>query len=500
MSTPKSNSSKDIARLAVRGTVWVTLSQYLTIAVGFAANLVLTRLLTPEIFGVFALGMFWLGVLGLRAKAGLNYAALRQTELSGDLLGTYAALELGLALMGVAVSGLAGVGLVAGLGYAPEVAYVLVGLSLGEVLMALNSPLALATEREMMLGRPGAIWLAANMAAYAVVLGLAWAGAGVWSLVAVNLITYSLMLVGMLMYCRQRVPHIFALRWGWSANLARTLFREGLPTGLSLTAVLSVSNQYDNFMVGTFLNTTTLGFYDRAFRMAHWSNMVLTTVVGRVGYLTFTKVKDDLPRLTHAVRLGLWVLTTLGLPFTLIIIFAAPDLVSLLYGPAWAQSAIYLPFIAFTALILPVHNLAFWLATALGQQKAASGLFVAQAVAIVVLVTPLTLTLGMAGTLAGVAGAATLAGGLSYAYIFRQLPLTWRETLLPPLIAAALTASVLAAVVSWPPVSTLAPWVRLMLVAGLAPTTYLLTIWAAARAETQERLRYLLSTWRPATP
>lgn len=498
MSTPGA-SQNNLARLAVRGTVWVTVSQYLSILVGFAANLALTRLLTPETFGVFALGMFWLSVLGLRAKAGLSYAAIRQPELNGALLGTYTALEVSLALIGVAVSALAGVILVAGLGYVPAVGWVLVGLAVGDVIMALNSPFSLATERELLLGKPGAIWLVANVLAYALVLGLALAGAGVWSLVAVNIVTYTFTLLGMAWYCRRHLPHLFTLRWQWSPTLARTLFREGLPTGLSLTAVLSVSNQYDNFMVGTFLGTATLGFYDRAFRMAHWSNMVLTTVVGRVGYLTFAKVKDDLPRLTHAVRLGLWTLTTLGIPFTLILIFAAPDLVHLLYGPVWAQSAVYLPFIAFTALILPVHNLAFWLATALGQHKTASGLYAAQALAIVALVTPLTLTLGMAGTLAGVAGAATLAGGLSYAYIFQQLPLTWRATLLPPLSATALTVSLLWGMVNVPGWEILPPWLHLLSVAGITPVVYVLAVWLVARRETQDRLRYLFNTWRPAS-
>ena len=74
-------------------------------------------------------------------------------------------------------------------------------------------------------------------------------------------------------------------------------------------------------------------------------------IVGRVGFLTYSKVQNDLPRQTHAVRLSVWVLSTLGIPITLLLVFGAPDIVYLLYGPTWSESAVYLRFLAIYSLV-----------------------------------------------------------------------------------------------------------------------------------------------------
>lgn len=107
--------------------------------------------------------------------------------------------------------------------------------------------------------------------------------------------------------------------------------------------VVTVMNQFDNFLIGTFVGATTLGFYDRAYRTSQWPNILLTAALIRVGYLTFAKVQNDIPRLTHAVRLCIWVITTLGTPMALAIFFSAPDLVTVLYTEKWLPSA---PFFA----------------------------------------------------------------------------------------------------------------------------------------------------------
>ncbi len=85
--------TRRLARRAARSTIWVTIGTYLNQLIGFVSVLIMTRLLTPEVFGWFSLATFWSTLLSVHSKLGLNYAAIRQPATDGKLLGTYTALE-----------------------------------------------------------------------------------------------------------------------------------------------------------------------------------------------------------------------------------------------------------------------------------------------------------------------------------------------------------------------------------------------------------------------
>src|SRR5258708_7546513 len=342
---PLPTASSQIARTAMRGMVWVTLGNYLVTLTSFGANLVLVRLLPPELFGFFSLATFWMSLLNLRTKSGINYAAIQRKALDGPLLGTYFGLDLLSTVVSLALITLAAL-LLPMLGYAREVVLGMVVLMGADSLSALVGPLAMALEKELQVSRLMLVTLGATALAYGGAVGLGLAGGGLWSLLVINIVLNAVSVVGVFWFCRQRLPQVFRLRWQFSKDLARQLLRQGLPTGLSLTAASTIVGQFDNFLVGTFVGYAALGYYDRAFRLAHWADIALTVVVAPIGFLTVAKVRDDLPRLTPTVRLSFWALTTLGFPFVLILMLGAHDVVSVVYGPPWQQSGLSLPFLA----------------------------------------------------------------------------------------------------------------------------------------------------------
>ncbi len=58
-----------LAYRAVRGSLWSVGSAYWVIGFGFVANILLTRLLTPAVYGDFALAVFFATLFQLRSKA-----------------------------------------------------------------------------------------------------------------------------------------------------------------------------------------------------------------------------------------------------------------------------------------------------------------------------------------------------------------------------------------------------------------------------------------------
>lgn len=385
-SASRPTNTRTLARRVVRSTVWVTLGTYLNQFIGFVSVLIMTRLLTPEVFGWFSLATFWSALLSVHSKLGLNYAAIRQPATDGKLLGTYTVLEAIAAVSSFVLSIVTGLILLA-VGTASEVVTALIVLVTVECIGVLALPFSLALDREMEISRPTLVMAISATVAYAVAIGLALAGVELWSLLAINCITSFLSVIGIYRICRRRCPQVFQFKWRYSRPLAKRLLADGLPTGLSLAALSNIVTQFDNFLIGTLVGYTTLGYYDRAYRIAHWPNLLLTVVITRIGFLTFARVQDDAPRLAHTMRLSLWVLTTLGIPMALFLFFGAPDVVLVLYGPTWSESAYYLRFLTIYSLVSPFINTGFWLAVALGHRRIVAGFTGTQA-ALLILRSP----------------------------------------------------------------------------------------------------------------
>lgn len=492
--TAEPDHGATVARIAVRSTVWTTLGNYAGQAIGFAALLLLTRALTPETFGYFALGSFWVGVLSLRGKLGLSYATIRQGPTTGALLGTFWGLDVAIVLASLLLTALGAWALTA-LGLAPEIGQAMLGLMLAEAITALMSPLALALEKELQVSRLTLVNLLVSVAAYAAALGLAWAGYRLVSLLAVTLVTNTLSIIGWYWLCRVRLPEVFTWRWRFDPALARELVRQGLPTGLSLTAVSTLSSQIDNFIVGTWVSPTALGYYDRAYRIASWPNVLINAVIQRVGFLTYAKVKDEPARLAHAVRLSLWIALTGATAMGLGLALNAHDVVAVLYGERWAPAAPLLPFLAVVGICTPMIGTAFWLAVAVGRTRVGAALTFAQLAAIALGAGWLTWRLGLAGTLLGVTVGYAFSFGLSWGYIRQEVKLTTWETLGPNALAAGAVIGLLLGLQAWPGWPALAPFTRLMLALPLIGVVHLGLVALLQWRETVARVRYLRRTW-----
>jgi len=458
--------------------------------------LVLTRLLSPETFGFFALANFWVGLLNLRNKAGLSYAAVRQSQTDGNLLGTYFALDVASAIGSTLIGAITALILYRGGYYKPEVVLALLVLLGAEQITSLVGPLSIALEKEMQLSRMMLVTLASSLMSYSAAIALALRGAGLWSLLLINPLAYTVGLGGTYWVCRRRLPHVLGLRWQFDKPLAMQLLHQGLVTGLSLATLGAIVSQFDNFLIGTFVSPTTLGFYDRAFRIASWPSLLLTTIIARVGFLTMSKVKDDPPRLTHTVRLSLWVLTTLGIPLVLAVLFAANEVVRVLYGQKWSESAFYLRFLIVSNMCGNFTTVAFWLSVALGHKRITALLTAIQAVALIVIATPLTLALGSIGTVIGVC--MTMGIGLIFGcvYIFRQTTLTFSETFAPPLLAGTIAILALIALTGSSLLNGLTPLFRLLFIGTVDASVFLGSLFLMRRTEMLERIQYLRRTWQ----
>lgn len=487
---------RSLAKVVVRGTVWVTMGNYVNQLIGFVSTLVLTRLLSPDIFGAFALASFWYGLLNIRSKIGLNYAAIQAGPITETLLGTYFILDLGSAVCSVLLTVLfAWISWFSGF-HDEKVAVIACILMFIDAMTSIVGPYAIALEKEIQVSRTTIVTLIANLIAYPIAIGFAMYGIGIWSLLVINFCTYSVSMVGAYWLCKRRLPGVALLKWRFDRVLAKQLLQQGISTGISLALLGIIVGQFDNFLIGKLVSERELGYYDRAYRLANWTNVLFTAVLGRIGFLTMAKVKEDAARLQHTVRLSIWGVLMMGIPMALVLCFAASEIVAVLYGPNYAVSAHFLRVLAITNFMWTLISVGFWLSVSLGHQSINFRFSVIQAIILVIVATPLTILYGSTGTLVGVVIAMSVALILYSRYTLRTVSLSLNETFLRTGFSAIVTIGVLSILV-WQ-INTFATGAifKLLLIMTTTALTFGICVFLFDRKMLFEQVTYLSRLWQ----
>lgn len=413
-----------LAQRAVRGAVFVLFSSYANMGLGVVYGILLARLLTPEHFGVFAGAMFFASLFDVRGKLGLDYAFIHKQPTTPELLSTHFGLQVCAALITLLVSGFAAL-ILAQFNYHPAIAILIVALAGAWLLEACGTTARTALEKELSFGRSTGVITGALTVSYLAALLVAWLGGTYWALWAQLLVNATLSTVGFWWaYRRFGTPAEFT--WRLDPTLVHWMLRFGaIMTVASIATVVLL--QFDNFLVLTLVGTTAAGYYVQAYKIAQWPTGLVTHIVSRVSAPTYSKLQNDLPRLSKAFELNLWLILTVSLPLALGIFAAAPDFLRLLYGEMWIPATTPLRFLIAYAVLRPLLDDTGALLIAIGRPERVTRVMLKQAIILIIVATPLTLVFGSIGTAIGVGIAFAIGISLMYNYIVRLLNINlWR--------------------------------------------------------------------------
>lgn len=261
---------------AARGSAWTALSFVAAQGLRLGSNLVLTRLLFPEAFGIMALVTVLLVGLMLFSDMGVGPAIMQSKRGDEpDFLNTAWTIQiLRGGLLWLAACALA---YPAALFYdQPLIAALLpvAGLSL---LFAGFEPTRVDTaNRHLLLGRLTVLDLTSTLIGIVVMLMLAYATRSVWALVFGGVVTAAVRLVLLWLFMPGQGNH---LRWEKAAG--RELLHFGFWIFLSSVAGFLVS-QGDRAVLGKFLSIEGLGIYNIGAFLAMFPIMLGSAVTARV--------------------------------------------------------------------------------------------------------------------------------------------------------------------------------------------------------------------------
>jgi PST family polysaccharide transporter len=167
---------------------------------------------------------------------------------------------------------------------------------------------------------------------------LAIAGAGVWSLVAQQLITLSVRLL------------IVAVGTRWVPRLpARAPMRGLLTFGLSAFGVQAlnyVSSSIDSVLIGRYLGPTQLGLYDRAYQLFKLPMQQIAAPLTRVALPVLARQQDDMSRLNVAIRRAHHLIVLLIGAALTFLLAAGQAVIGVFLGSGWSGAAPVLSILA----------------------------------------------------------------------------------------------------------------------------------------------------------
>jgi PST family polysaccharide transporter len=314
---------------SARGSLYNIIVAGATILLGFLRTVLLMRWLEPDDFGVLGLSLFFITLLTPFAAFGLDNALLQEKEPTRSSYSTHFALRLGLGSLAVLFGLLAAPALIYFYSDRPLIVTIFLILLLLTLVEATYATPAVVLRRELRFGALALINLAASLAMTLVAPLLAWAGAGIWSLVAEQA-------VGPLV--RWTAIYLFIRPWRVSVHLDRQKARQSLQFGSRVTGshLLGVIlDRFDDFWTGTYLGTTALGYYSRAYEMAQYPERILANPIVNVFSAAYARLQDDRLQLSRAFFRSSSFLVRAGFLLAGILFVSASEITIILFTETW---------------------------------------------------------------------------------------------------------------------------------------------------------------------
>jgi len=409
-----------------------------SVVVTAAGGIALARLLTPEVFGLYAILIFVI-TLGVRfSELGLGAALIQRrdldlaTGLSAAFTATFAlALVLGAAIMAAAP-------LVARWpGVSSEVTAPVRWLALLVVFSSLRMPAMVLLERRLAYLPLTIAETADTVAFYLVAIAAAVAGAGLWSFVLGALAARAANLAVLWSATRWRPT----LRWNRRELIPvlkfGILFQGSVLIGVAGDAVVPT-------FVTAWSGVTAVGYLNWAATLA-FLPLQIVSIAGRVLFPALSSLQTEPDRFAEATARAINRVTTILYPAAALLLAGADPVVRLVFGEAWVPAVPAVRCFCLSAIIGGTSTIFVHALYGLGRPDLVFRLNLASAALLWILTVALVPWLGFVGF--AVASATLACAGVSFTALSlrRLVPLHVLTAVRVPLTASIGSAAVLAA-------------------------------------------------------
>ena len=313
---------------------WIFLGRQFQFVLSMVFQLLIMRLLSPKIYGVYALAISSLGFVAMFVSFGFSHSiiqfqnikSIEKNVLAVTILQSCAYICLTLPAVFIVRSI-----------YGGQVARVYLYLILAHAVTFISLVFQFAIERDLDFKKTEIVLAIAKLLSVLTVLGMAWYGFGVYSLVAGFYVKVVMELMIFFKYSNWRYGI------GWDREVIRPIVIYASKRFLARGCGVMMS-YLDKLILGLVVPVAYVGAYERA-------HFIISSVLGLVGqvnarfaYSLLNRIKHDLRKTISLINKGLFINLTLAAVFSLISLFCLKDLIILFLGDKWVVTARLIPY------------------------------------------------------------------------------------------------------------------------------------------------------------
>lgn len=298
-----------------------------------ASNLILTRLMFPEAFGLMALIQTFMVGLQMFSDIGIGPSIIQNRRGEDpDFLNTAWTIQIIrgtiLWLLSCALAWP-----LARFYDEPQIFWLMPVVGLSALITGFRSTKSAVANRNMQLGLQTAIALASQAAGLVVMIVLAWMTSSVWSLVIGGLVSGFLSV-----WAERRFLPGMTNAFRWERGAARDLIGFGKFIFISTLAGFFV-NQGEKIVLGKLVSLADLGIYNIGFFMASFPTMLGSMIAGRILFPLYREIRpsESLPN-RRKIRRARNLLTGSMIALFGTLAISGNFLIGFLYDPRYAAA------------------------------------------------------------------------------------------------------------------------------------------------------------------
>ncbi len=340
---------KDLKKKTIKGLKWSLANKVITQGLVLLILVILSRLLTPQDFGLITMVMVLIRFAQIFQDFGLGSALIQKKEISDRDLNTvfWFNMCMGLALTLII---LFSAPLIVDFYDKPILYWISVFASFNFFIRSLNIVQNSILRKEMDFKRLFFINLIANAIAGITAIVMAYMGYGVWSLVMQALVL-SFMITALLWYSSNWRPKV-----DFSKDSLKYLFSFSIPL-LGTQSIHYWVRNLDKILIGKFIGDAQLGFYEKSYSIMLLPLSNITGVISNVMFPSLSKIQDQKEKVKQIFLRMTRVIAFITFPAMVgLSILAEPFIISVL-GEQWRGSIDILKILAVVGMIQSVTSL-----------------------------------------------------------------------------------------------------------------------------------------------
>lgn len=332
-----------------RGIYWKFFDTFANTGMQFIVGIVMARLLSPEDYGITALPAVFFTIASIFIDGSFANALIRKKEVTEKDLSTAFYYSFGMGIFMYVCLFFASP-YIARFYNTPILTSLIRVTALNFLWGPLLTPQTVILRKKLDFKTPAKIAVATKIIASFVGISVAYAGYGVWALVASGLCSSLLGLIFTWIYVkwypRERFSKdSFYYLWGFGSKLIASLLID------------AVQGNIAPIIIGKYFSSAQLGLFNRANSYAILPASTISGVMQNVTYPVLSKLQDDPDALARNYRRMIRTTNFVVFPLLMLLAVLAKPIIILMITEKWIDCVPLLQILCFCTMFVPISGL-----------------------------------------------------------------------------------------------------------------------------------------------